>query len=405
MGMIGNQPAAGLIGGGSIQDGSVETIDLKDGAVTTPKVADGSVHTAKIADGAVSAAKLHTTAVTDKLGYTPLNKAGDTMTGNLDMGGKRVRDSSGTGKVYHNLTPNYDLYASGSTAGALVVDTAIPYNDSNMTAIQIAGYSYNTSHPWEINIGGYYGENNFYSMSAYSQGHPFGGFIYVARKTATNTISIILGSTSASYGTSIYVERFLQSYSNQSSSYADGWTISRITSTSNYSSVTQVPIITVPVTQFAADQTSMLRAHVPGGLSYGPYGSGGNYVLGWLQRDVSSGYTYAHVKTNLWGGGSPSGNVAYIMGGFRITGYIYSTDNIDDLIQFHNWSGVMAGLVRTCKASDVGNTAYVGSDGYCYLRLRSGSYAAYNVDLFQAPIYGTRDIRVVSVTNSNSATL
>jgi hypothetical protein len=163
-----------------------------------------------------------------------------------------------------------------------------------------------------------------------------------------------------------------------------------------------MPVYT-PIMNLPTVTTSNAKIVAPGALGYGV--APGNYVFGWAQYNVSSGNTYAHIKTNLWGGGSPSGNTMYIMGGFRITGYIYSTDNIDDLIQFHNWSGSMAGLVRTCKASDVGNTAYVGSDGYVYLRLRSGTYAAYNVDLYQTLIYGTRDIYPVSTTYSNSATL
>ncbi len=45
----------------------------------------GTLPIARIADGAVTAAKLASTAVTDKLGYSPVNKAGDTMTGNLSI--------------------------------------------------------------------------------------------------------------------------------------------------------------------------------------------------------------------------------------------------------------------------------------------------------------------------------
>jgi len=37
-------------------------------------------------DASVTAAKLTSTAITDKLGYTPLNKAGDTLTGLLNLG-------------------------------------------------------------------------------------------------------------------------------------------------------------------------------------------------------------------------------------------------------------------------------------------------------------------------------
>lgn len=402
MAYIGNSLAQGLISGANIQDGTVDTPDLKDSAVTTPKVADGSVHTAKIADGAVSAAKLHTTAVTDKLGYTPLNKAGDTMTGPLDLGGKVIRDTSGTGRVYRNLTPAYDLYNSGNTAGAIVIDTNIPFDAANMCGIQIAGYSYNTSQHWEINLSGYFGEGSFYSMQATSMGNPFGASIRAAKKTATNKMSFILGDTGTVYGTSVFVERFIQSYSNQNSSHADGWTVSRITSTSAYTSLTSMPVYS-PVMILPSVTTSNVKVQAPGALGYGV--APGNYVLGWLQANLSSASTYAHIKTSMWGGGSPSGNTQYIMGGFKITGYIYSTDNIDDLIQFHNWSGSMAGLVRTIKGSDVGNTAYVGSDGYVYLRLRSGTYAAYNVDLYQTLIYGTRDIYPVSTTYSNSATL
>lgn len=63
MGMIGNAPYGGTITGGNVADGSIETVDIKDKAVT--------------------AAKLGDTAIADKLGYTPANKAGDTFTGNV----------------------------------------------------------------------------------------------------------------------------------------------------------------------------------------------------------------------------------------------------------------------------------------------------------------------------------
>ena len=50
MGMIGNQPAAGLIGGGSIQDGSIQTIDIADGAITAAKLAAGVLTPASVSD-------------------------------------------------------------------------------------------------------------------------------------------------------------------------------------------------------------------------------------------------------------------------------------------------------------------------------------------------------------------
>jgi len=52
MGYIGNGPYQGVLTGGNIQDGTVETTDLADGAVTTVKIADASVTATKLAAGA-----------------------------------------------------------------------------------------------------------------------------------------------------------------------------------------------------------------------------------------------------------------------------------------------------------------------------------------------------------------
>jgi len=52
MGYIGNGPYQGVLTGGNIQDGTVETTDLADGAITTVKINDGAVTAAKLASGA-----------------------------------------------------------------------------------------------------------------------------------------------------------------------------------------------------------------------------------------------------------------------------------------------------------------------------------------------------------------
>jgi hypothetical protein len=68
-------------------------ITPSDGSVTTAKLAANSVTTPKIADANVTAAKLAAGAAVANIGYTPTNKAGDTITGafgvtgNLSVGG------------------------------------------------------------------------------------------------------------------------------------------------------------------------------------------------------------------------------------------------------------------------------------------------------------------------------
>ncbi len=169
-----------------------------------------------------------------------LNKSGDSLTGSLNLSGKGFRDTSGSGKVYNNVTPVYDLYNNGSTAGAIIVNTNIPYNAGNMCSIKIAGYSYNTGQAWEMDIGGYFGEGNFYSLRSISSGHPFKR-IRAARNITTDKVAIILGDTSDIYGTSIFVDRFIQNFSSQTASYADDWSCARITSLSNHGMVTDIP--------------------------------------------------------------------------------------------------------------------------------------------------------------------
>ena len=51
------------------------------------QIEDGSITTSKIADGAVTGTKLAPGAAIANIGYTPVNKAGDTMSGSLDVSG------------------------------------------------------------------------------------------------------------------------------------------------------------------------------------------------------------------------------------------------------------------------------------------------------------------------------
>ena len=83
-----------------------------DGTVTTAKMVDGAVTTVKIADGSVTAAKMAAAAAVGNLGYTPVNKAGDTITGGLIVDG-----NMGIG----NATPTEKLDVTGTVKATAFV--------------------------------------------------------------------------------------------------------------------------------------------------------------------------------------------------------------------------------------------------------------------------------------------
>ena len=70
-------------------------------------------------------------------------------------------------------------------------------------------------------------------------------------------------------------------------------------------------------------------------------GKNGRYIHDWWGPQITGNHSYLHLVTKMWGGGSPHGNTEYIMGGFMITGYRYTsgTKQHRAMHQFHNWSG------------------------------------------------------------------
>ena len=160
-----------------------------------------------------------------------------------------------------------------------------------------------------------------------------------------------------------------------------------------------------------------------GGLALSGYnlqsatGEDPRHIKNWYSVAESTGATYHHLVTSLWGGGSPNGNTSYIMGGFTIKGYSYggtysgisnSTGLSNEDIFFHNWNGTTShGYKRHYHGSgfNPGNAAYVNSSGYVTLRLKAGRYTCYYVDLYQFQVYVVRDIYVTSHTMSNNTTI
>lgn len=114
-----NNGLATLTSGGRLaqnpQDGSIVTAHIANSAVTTPKLADFSVSTPKLADGAVNPAKLAAGAAIANIGYTPVNKAGDTMAGALALPNLMIAGSTGSvplgGKQLVVIAPGTAQYA------------------------------------------------------------------------------------------------------------------------------------------------------------------------------------------------------------------------------------------------------------------------------------------------------
>ncbi len=152
-------------------------------------------------------------------------------------------------------------------------------------------------------------------------------------------------------------------------------------------------------------------------------GQGGNKVLdvegpivnkrvmiGWyLCGPITSTDAYRHIKTNLWMGGSPTGNTEYIMGGFEAKGYAYGGTHLGfghGTCMFHNWSGAFYSLdVQNFGKAGFMQSPYVSSDGYCVIVLRQNSYMQPQINFcqFYTP-YPWRTSYVTAETTSNNLT-
>lgn len=124
-------------------------------------------------------------------------------------------------------------------------------------------------------------------------------------------------------------------------------------------------------------------------------------IHSWYEATPPDGTSYWHIKTNMWGGGSPYGNVDYTMSLFKGYFYTYSAMVREGMVGFHNWSG---SIYNTASNGNLFANVYVSSDGYVVLVVNcgGGSYNSLTIDWYQAYEYPFRDKTVTAATNSAS---
>ena len=125
--------------------------------ITAPDITSAAgLDASDINDGAVTAAKLHTTAVTDKLGYTPANKAGDIFTGTTYLYSHNV-----SGGSQRQIRTYEYTYSHVQNTGVNLIYNSSAYTDVHFMLTLEGFHSGRSYQMWQGTFGGYGG--NFIS--------------------------------------------------------------------------------------------------------------------------------------------------------------------------------------------------------------------------------------------------
>jgi hypothetical protein len=168
-------------------------------------------------------------------------------TNDLSVGGnvtKPIQTTTDTG------TRMYTGLATGShysTTGFLILDTNIPdpgqSTGANMFSIHINGYSYDSDNGGiiDLKIGAYSGEGYFHNASYTGSNIPdkWVNNVRFARKSSTNTVSIILGDSGTVQPVEVAATLFIQGFGSANTAYAQGWDWKVSTSTTGYTQLTE----------------------------------------------------------------------------------------------------------------------------------------------------------------------
>jgi hypothetical protein len=132
----------------------------------------------------------------------------------------------------------FDNYNNG--VGAVALYTNIPWSAANMLTIQVKGFAYGNT-PFEITCACYAGEGNFYSPGFYSNSANRVFPQYAWYRDANDKVVLVLGATAGTYGVQIWAAEYKQAFISLNTTYADGWSFAKITTTTGLSTGVAIP--------------------------------------------------------------------------------------------------------------------------------------------------------------------
>jgi len=167
-----------------------------------------------------------------------------TINGKLNVT-KPIQTTTDSGtRMYTGLATGSQYYS----VGFLILDTNIPdpgqSTGANMFSIHINGFSYNDANGGiiDLKIGTYSGEGYFHNASYTGSNIPdrWVNNVRFARKTSTNTVSIILGDSTTPQPVEVAASLFIQGFGSTNTSYAEGWDWKVSSNTTGYTSLDKV---------------------------------------------------------------------------------------------------------------------------------------------------------------------
>jgi len=131
----------------------------------------------------------------------------------------------------------------------------------------------------------------------------------------------------------------------------------------------------------------------------------GRTIINWFNYGRNDGNDYLHIKTNLTNivGSNPQAT----MSSFHIRGYTYSTETIDSILGFHNWSGTYYSQAYRNNGSRTVVSAswapYRSTDNKVVIVLNIGNnYPGISIDYMQNFEYTWHDVEVSAYSKSAS---